>query len=116
MDFSRYWKYFISNLIVLFSRALYGYHYLLLPTPVDLENYYQEILTTNQSVSPGDARKWAKETFNEYLMDGYLKYGTRNTQNNDSKMLNHSRCIGALIISFVLTCAAYAPYYLVELG
>ncbi|MCB1804371.1 MAG: hypothetical protein KDJ99_04235 [Candidatus Competibacteraceae bacterium] len=94
-----------------FLRAIYGYHYQLIPTSETLEHYYNEILEQYQKVSPADARKWANEEFQKYLMKSYIEYGTQNTKNNDSKSLNLNYCLGSLIVAFICSSLAYLPYY-----
>jgi hypothetical protein len=94
-----------------FLRAIYGYHYQLIPTSERLENYYNEIFSEYQKVSPGDARKWTNEEFEKYLMASYIEYGTQNTKNNDAKSLNLNNCIGSLIVAFICSSLAYLPYY-----
>ncbi len=100
---------FMSSLCCFF-RAIYGYHYLLLPTPDTLEQYFNEIVEEYCKTDRGKARQWAAEAFKEYLFDSYVSYSSQNTKNNDSKSLNLNRCIGTLISSFVLSCLSYIPY------
>lgn len=97
--------------LVYFFRTLHGYHYLLLPTPVVLEEYYKETMTKYTQIDEEKADIWTSEAFDEYLLNCYIKYTTQNTLNNDAKSLNLNRCISLLMISFVSTCLAYVPFY-----
>ena len=97
--------------VCFFLRALYGYHYLLMPTPEVLEEYLEKTIEEYSKVDAGKAKSWAKEALKEYLFESYLKYASQNTKNNDTKSLNISRCLGTLITSFIIICASYLPYY-----
>jgi hypothetical protein len=94
-----------------FFKTIYGYHYFLLPTPDDLEKYFEESVSEYCNTNRGKARSWASEAFEEYLFDCYVSYTSQNTRNNDAKALNLTYCIGALIFSFINICIAYIPYY-----
>jgi hypothetical protein len=94
-----------------FIRAIYGYHYLLMPTPVILEKYHEKTRNEYAEVNPSKAKSWTNEAFKQYLFDSYVKYTTQNTKNNDSKSLNISRCLGTLISSFIIVSSSYLPFY-----
>ena len=97
--------------IVFFIKTIYGYHYLLVPTPEVLEEYLQITLDKYTKDNPSKAKQWTKEAFKEYLFECYVKFTSQNTKNNDTKSLNISRCLGMLIGSFIIVCASYFPYY-----
>ena len=97
--------------IFFFFRAIYGYHYSLLPTPIDLENYLEKIIDEYCKTDRGKAREWASEAFEEYLFNCYVSYTSQNTKNNDAKSLNLNRCIGSLIFSFISISLAFIPFY-----
>lgn len=119
LNFSWYfWIAYVSSIILFvtsigfFLRAIYGYHYLLMPTPEVLELYFKQILDDYKKTDRTKANFWTREAFKEYLFNSYVTYTTQNTKNNDSKSLNINRCIGSLIASFVIVCLSYIPYYL----
>ncbi len=112
-----FWTVYLGALLALvfavgfFIVSWYGYTYKMLPTASDVEAYYGQILTDYQKVSPHKARAWAKEAFDDYLMETFKTYATHNTRNNDRKAFYLHRCVTALIISFMLICVAFYPYY-----
>ncbi len=97
--------------VFFFFKTIYGYHYSLLPTPADLEKYFEDTVTKYCKTDRGKARYWASEAFDEYLFSCYVSYTTQNTKNNDAKALNLVHCIGFLIFSFLFICMAYVPFY-----
>lgn len=112
-----FWTVYLCALVALglavsfFVVSWYGYTYKMLPTASDIETYYEQILTEYQEVSPHQASAWAKEAFEDFLLDTFKTYATHNTRNNDRKAFYLHRCVTALIISFMLICVAFYPYY-----
>lgn len=102
---------FFTIALAFYAKAIYGYTYALIPTPQELENYFNQLVNYYSEHFDNDSEKQAEEAFEKYMETCYLEYATQNTKNNDTKLLNLSRCVGSIICAFVLACITYLPLY-----
>lgn len=97
--------------IFFFIKSWYGYKYKLIPTSIDIENYYRDTKEHYYKIDTDKFESWTNEAFQEYLLESYRNYGAYNTINNDRKSYNLHNCISTLLISFILFAISYYPYY-----
>lgn len=90
------------------TRLYSGYKYAAMPTPANLQAYYEE-LTTFYGDNPG-AKGDADKAFSTYLDKKYAKATEVNVRNNEIKAAYHAKSLQSLIFALLfVTLAALVP-------
>ncbi len=89
-------------------KALHGYQYQRVPTPLKLKSYYDDLLSWHTKY--GNGKVSADEKFGEYFNQRMAEATEINAQNNKNKSAFLYRCNASLAVGIVLIAISSVPY------